>query len=167
MVARAHVRSGGPAAPRRPHLIVASRAVGSQTVLDAGRAKAYRPLPARRRTAALNAALRAYERGDFFEAHELLEPAWMGTDDPGERALHQGIIKLAAAYVHGVRGNPRGIEKNLVGARDRLVGADGARAARAGIDLDGLLGAIDDRLAAVRRNDAAAFDPPRIRRTDT
>ena len=25
--------------------------------------------------------LAAYERGDFFEAHELLEPAWMGTDD--------------------------------------------------------------------------------------
>ena len=144
---------------------MARRAVGSRTVLDAGRAKAYRPLPARRRTAALNAALRAYERGDFFEAHELLEPAWMGTDDPGERALHQGLIKLAAAYVHSVRGNPRGIEKNLAGARERLVGADGARAATAGIDLESLLGAIDDRLAAVRRHDAAAFDPPRIRRT--
>jgi predicted metal-dependent hydrolase len=145
---------------------VASRPDGSGTVLDAGRAKAYRPLPARRRTAALTAAIRAYERGDFFQAHELLEPAWMGTDDLGERALHQGLIKLAAAYVHGVRGNPRGIEKNLVGARERLAGADGDRAAAAGIDLVSLLGAIDDRLAALRRHDAAAFDPPRIRRTD-
>ena len=32
----------------------------------------------------------------------------MGTDDPAERELIQGLIKLAAADVHGVRGNPRG-----------------------------------------------------------
>jgi predicted metal-dependent hydrolase len=145
---------------------VAARADRGGTILDAGRAKAYRPLTARRRTAALNAALRAYERGDFFEAHELLEPAWMGTDDLGERALHQGLIKLAAAYVHSVRGNPRGIEKNLVGARQRLADADRDRAAAAGIDVESLLGSIDDRLDAVRRNDDAAFEPPRIRRTD-
>ena len=39
----------------------------------------------------------------------------MGTDDPGERAFLQGLIKLAAAYVHDVRGNPTGIVKNLTG----------------------------------------------------
>ncbi len=59
-----------------------------------GRAKAYRPLPATERAAALEAGLAAYERGDFFEAHELLEPAWMGTPDLPERAAapgpHQG-----------------------------------------------------------------------------
>ena len=43
-----------------------------------GRAKAYRPLPASERVAAMEAGLAAYRRGDFFEAHELLEPAWMG-----------------------------------------------------------------------------------------
>ena len=59
----------------------------------------------------------AWERGDFFAAHEALEPAWMGTDDLGERALHQGLIKIAAAYVHAVRHNPTGIAKNLAGAR--------------------------------------------------
>ena len=41
----------------------------------------------------------------------------MGTDDLAERALHQGLIKLAAAYVHAVRDNPTGIAKNLAGAR--------------------------------------------------
>ena len=41
----------------------------------------------------------------------------MGTDDLVERALLQGLIKLAAAYVHGVRGNPAGIDRNLEGAR--------------------------------------------------
>jgi len=85
-----------------------------------GRAKAYRPLPAEERAAAFEAGLAAYDRGDYFEAHELLEPAWMGTDDLAERALLQGLIKLAAAYVHSVRGNPAGISRNLEGARSRL-----------------------------------------------
>src|SRR3989337_2120297 len=85
-----------------------------------GRAKAYRPLPEATRAAALEAGLAAYREGDFFEAHELLEPAWMGTDVPADRALLQGLIKLAAAYVHAVRGNPRGIVRNLEGARARL-----------------------------------------------
>ena len=155
---------GGPGDGRSPTSGATPARPG--TVLQGGRPKAYRPLPAEARRRAYDAALEAYERGDFFEAHELLEPAWMGTDDLGERALHQGLIKLAAAYVHGVRGNPRGIEKNLVGARDRLAGADRARAAAAGIDLESLLGAIDRRLEAVRRNDRSAFEPPPIRRTE-
>jgi predicted metal-dependent hydrolase len=116
-----------------------------------GRAKAYRPLPEADRAAALAAGLHAYQEGDFFEAHELLEPAWMGTDVPADRALLQGLIKLAAAYVHAVRGNPAGIVRNLQGARARLVESDEERLA-AGLpdpwlDVPGLVAAIDLRLA--------------------
>jgi hypothetical protein len=116
-----------------------------------GRAKAYRPLPEADRAAALAAGLRAYEEGDFFEAHELLEPAWMGTDVPADRALLQGLIKLAAAYVHAVRRNPTGLVRNLQGARARLVEADEERRA-AGLpdpwlDIQGLVAAVDLRLA--------------------
>lgn len=112
-----------------------------------GRAKAYRPLPVADRVAGVQAGLEAYDRGDYFEAHELMEPAWMGSDDPAERSLIQGLIKLAAADVHGVRGNPRGIARNLEGARDRLREALAAEA-DAGVDLDlpVLLDAIDRRL---------------------
>jgi hypothetical protein len=85
-----------------------------------GRSKAYRPLPRSERAAAVRAGLEAYDRGDFFLAHELLEPAWMGTDDVRERAFIQGLIKLAAADVHGVRGNPAGVARNLEGALERL-----------------------------------------------
>jgi predicted metal-dependent hydrolase len=115
-----------------------------------GRAKAYRPLPAARRATAVRAGLEAYDRGDYFEAHELLEPAWMGSDDPAERSLLQGLIKLAAADVHGVRGNPRGIARNLEGARDRLresADGDGGRRIGLEVDLPALLAAIDARLA--------------------
>ena len=44
----------------------------------------------------------------------------MGSDDLEERALHQGLIKVAAAYVHAVRHNPAGIARNLTGARLHL-----------------------------------------------
>ena len=137
------------------------------TVVQNGRAKAYRPLPVEARRSAYVAALEAYERGDFFEAHELLEPAWMGTDDLAERALHQGLIKLAAAFVHGVRGNPKGIAKNLVGARDHLTAAIGSvPAATSGLDVVALVGAIDDRLARLAADPTdATIDPPALPRT--
>lgn len=116
-----------------------------------GRAKAYRPIPEQERSAALAAGLAAYARGDFFAAHEHLEPAWMGSDDPAQRALLQGLIKLAAAYVHEVRGNPTGIVRNLQGARARLGEAGQDRGLAGGLDswldLPGLIAAIDLRLA--------------------
>jgi len=137
----------------------------AQTVVQGGRAKAYRPIPAADRQAAFAAALAAYDRGDFFLTHELLEPAWMGTDDLPERELYQGLIKLAAAFVHSVRGNPRGIARNLEGARDRLAAADAA-GRTAGLDLADLLAAIDDRLARLASDpDASPIEPPSLRRT--
>jgi predicted metal-dependent hydrolase len=133
------------------------------TIRENGRAKAYRPLPIAARRAALAQALGAYGRGDFFLAHELLEPAWMGSQDPGVRALHSGLIKLAAAFVHAIRGNPAGVEKNLVGARERLL-----RAAPAGpsfgVDVAGVLEQVDACRTAVRRG---AVPPPiEIRRVE-
>lgn len=119
-----------------------------QVVVGAdGRAKAYRPLPPDERIAAVTAGLEAYEAGDFFEAHELMEPAWMGTADLAERSLIQGLIKVAAADVHAVRGNPAGVRRNLEGARDRL--ASGLDGTITGVEVDvaGLLAAIDARLA--------------------
>ncbi len=141
-------------------------AIPNGTVLQGGRPKAYRPIPAAARREAFDQAVDAYERGDYFLAHELLEPAWMGTDDTAERELYQGLIKLAAAFVHGVRGNPRGIAKNLDGARNRLSAAAGGRTARAcGIDIAGLLIAIDERQELLAGGASAAdVAPPPLRR---
>jgi hypothetical protein len=126
------------------------------------RAKAYRPLPAEQRRAAFEAGLAAYQRGDFFAAHEALEPAWMGSDDLAERALHQGVIKVAAAGVHSVRGNAAGVVKNLEGARRHLLLAGGAGQAF-GVDVSVLLAAIDTRLAEPSTVTTGAA--PEIRRT--
>ena len=117
------------------------------TVLQGGRRKAYRPMSPEERDEAFARGVAAYERGDFFEAHEHLEPAWMGTADPAERNLHQGLIKLAAAFVHAVRGNPAGVAKNLQGARERLADALVDDVEDRGLDLREILGDIDVRLA--------------------
>jgi len=123
------------------------------TIRENGRAKAYRPLPEAARRAAFASALEAYERGDFFLAHELLEPAWMGASDPAERALHSGLIKIAAAFVHAVRGNAAGVTKNLEGARTRL--RNGLAAGPDfGIDVAAVLAQVDASLAGVRRGDS-------------
>ncbi len=119
----------------------------ARTIVQGGRAKAYRPMAAAARHAAFEAGLAAYGQGDFFLAHELLEPPWMGARDLAERELIQGVIKLAAAFVHGARSNPAGIEKNLLGARQRL--AAGVEAGpRLGLDVEELLRRVDAWLAA-------------------
>lgn len=132
----------------------------SGRIRQGGRDKAYRPLPVATRREAFAEGLAAWERGDYFAAHEALEPAWMGTDDLAERALHQGLIKVAAAYVHAVRRNPAGIAKNLAGARSHLAGS-GAAGAAWGVDVPALIAAIDDRLD----DPGLASTPPPIRRT--
>jgi predicted metal-dependent hydrolase len=126
------------------------------------RYKAYRPLTVTVRREAFEAGLAAYARGDYFEAHEDLEPAWMGSDDLVERALHQGLIKVAAGYVHAVRGNPAGLVKNLEGARRHLTLA-GPAAQAWGVDLPTLLADLDARLAGP--DVIATIPAPVIRRT--
>jgi hypothetical protein len=76
----------------------------------------------------------------------------MGTSDLAERALYQGLIKIAAGYVHAVRGNPIGVARNLSGARAHLDTSqrlDPEVARAADIDLIRLMGGLDDRLMAV------------------
>jgi predicted metal-dependent hydrolase len=122
------------------------------------------------RKAAIAAGLAAYRAGDFFEAHELWEPAWMGTDVAADRSLLQGLIKLAAAYVHDARGNPAGIARNLEGARSRL--AEASEDAAPGTlpaawpGLHGLLDAIDARLADLAEHQAGPTLPaPQLPKT--
>ena len=138
------------------------------TILDHGRAKAYRPIPAAERRAALAAALAAWRRDDWFEAHEVLEPAWMGADDPDERDLYSGLIKLAAAYVHRARGNAAGMAKNLGGAETRLARVASRHERFQGVAVGPLLVEVRSRLAtAGGRADLAVPPPPIVTEEDS
>lgn len=130
---------------------------GDGLVIQAdGRAKVHRPLPIPDRAAAVRAGFRHYEAGEAFEAHEAWEPAWMGTDDLAERAVLQGLIKVAAAEVHGRRRNAPGVVRNLEGALERLRYAREARRTSvpgARLDLAGLIDRAEGRLVIARAGD--------------
>jgi predicted metal-dependent hydrolase len=148
VTADAERRAGGPSR--------AGGVLGPARVVDPrGRAKVLRPLPPDDREAAVARGLAAYARGDFYLAHEELEPAWMAAADPGERELLGGLIKVAAAFVHASRGNPAGARTNLRGARERLAGA-AAVGHDGGLDLPALLAAVDARLAQLEAGPVAA-----------
>ena len=49
-------------------------------------------------------------RGEYFEAHEVIEAAWRA--EPGEiRVLYQGILQVAVVYYHLTRQNYPGARK--------------------------------------------------------
>ena len=85
----------------------------------------------------------------------------MGASDPAERDLYQGLIKLAAAFVHDSRGNAAGVAKNLRGARELLAaGADVGRAE--GLDIEAVVRDIDLALADEVGAAASGIPIPRI-----
>lgn len=67
-----------------------------------------------------NAFWELWERGEFFEAHEVLEDAWRREQDPERKLFFQGLIHCAVALVHHERENPIGARRQLAKAQDKL-----------------------------------------------
>lgn len=77
--------------------------------------------------------LELFNQGDYFEAHEHLELAWMNSPSP-ERDLYQGLLQVGVGYFQIKRGNYRGALKmfkrgrrNLQPLPDQLLGIDVAQ----------------------------------------
>jgi predicted metal-dependent hydrolase len=68
------------------------------------------------RGAALAAFLTSFDRGAFFEAHEILETFWVGYRGD-DRDFYRGLIQAAVALHHESTGNAIGAKR--VGARAR------------------------------------------------
>jgi predicted metal-dependent hydrolase len=51
-----------------------------------------------------------FNRGDFFEAHEVWEDLWHDTAGP-DRRFFQGLIQAAVAVYHAGNGNARGARR--------------------------------------------------------
>jgi predicted metal-dependent hydrolase len=73
----------------------------------------------RARLEELYRALDEFNRGWWFESHETLEDLWMVTPLP-DRTFFQGIIQLAAAFVHYARREHPGVIKLLGFALEKL-----------------------------------------------
>lgn len=68
----------------------------------------------------LEAGIACFNAGHYWEAHEQWEAVWLLAQEP-ERSLLQGLIQAAAALVHWQRGNRRGLWRNWMKARPRLI----------------------------------------------
>jgi hypothetical protein len=58
---------------------------------------------------AIEAGIRRFDAGRFFEAHELFEQVWRAPDvDPADRPFWKGVTQVAVGFCHVQRGNARG-----------------------------------------------------------
>src|SRR5437870_4368944 len=60
-----------------------------------------------------------FNRGDFFEAHEVWESLWMDTAG-SDRAFYQGLIQAAVGLCHFCNGNLRGAVKLYHSSHDYM-----------------------------------------------
>ena len=99
--------------------------------------------------------VRLYHAGAHWHAHEVLEDLWRATRDPERRRFYQGIIQLAAAFVHAERGNMRGVRRLLAKAAAKL---EAVSSPCLGLDVAALLRAMGGAADEAR---AAEADPRR------
>jgi uncharacterized protein len=91
----------------------------------------------------LEAGIELFNAGRYFEAHEVLEQAWLAEHGP-VRLLYQGVLQVGVGLHHARRGNRRGALALLDRGMARL---DRFRPACLGLDVERLL---DDMQSARR-----------------
>jgi uncharacterized protein len=62
-----------------------------------------------------------FNRGDYFEAHEVWEDLWHDTTGP-DRRFYQGLIQAAVAVYHAGNGNARGARRLFHSGRKYMSG---------------------------------------------
>ncbi len=93
---------------------------------------------------AVNLGISRFNDERFWEAHEVLEGVWKNALE-GERDLVQGIILVAAAFVHHQKFEDRICISIMARARDKLANSGGAYF---GIDIDRLRAKISEIIDA-------------------
>jgi len=93
-----------------------------------------------------------FNRGDFFEAHEVWESIWLEEHGP-DRQFYQGLIQAAVGLCHFCNGNVRGAAKLYRSSRDYLARYG---AAHHGMDLAGFATQMEHCFAEL----TAAAEPP-------
>jgi len=63
--------------------------------------------------------IRLFNRGEFFECHEVLEEVWTAEHGP-RRLFLQSLIHIAVGFYHHGRGNPAGAVRQLRKALRKL-----------------------------------------------
>jgi predicted metal-dependent hydrolase len=102
----------------------------------------------------------AFNRGQYFEAHELWEEAW-GELVGGERIFVQGLIQIAAGLHHLQQRRPRPAAGLLRKGLEKV--SRGVPATLAHLPIEALAGAVAGLLADLAVADAPLPDPTTLR----
>ena len=94
-------------------------------------------------------AVRLFDAGNYFGAHEAWETCWGFAKGTDEEVFFKGLAQLGAGYTHWLRGNPHGVVALLGRALERI--GDRGPTHR-GLDVE----AFSRRLEDLRRQAAAA-----------
>ena len=96
-----------------------------------------------------------FNRGEFFDAHEVLEDVWRASPPPEKKFL-QGLIQVAVGLHHHSRGNLAGA-RSLLARAHRNLSAYPAR--HGGIDLAGLRAQVEQWVEALEHGSLAPALP--------
>jgi uncharacterized protein len=108
-------------------------------------------------TEQLRAAMREFNAGRFFEAHECLEELLDDASD-ADFELLLGLIQVAVGY-HKLTSGHDGGARLLAMGRAKL---DTAGGTQAGLDIAGLRSGVDADLARLESGHPAELAPPRL-----
>ncbi len=76
-------------------------------------------MDAARKTETFWRGIECFNRREFFTCHELLEEIWLEESEP-EKPYYQGLIQVAAAFHHFLKGNRAGTESLLRAGVEKL-----------------------------------------------
>ena len=101
-----------------------------------------------------------FNRGDYFDAHEVWEGLWLDCP-PADRRFYQSLIQAAVALYHWGRGNHPGARRLFHSGRAYMAPY---RPAHRGLDVDRFWLAVERRLAPALGEPAAPppADPPAV-----
>lgn len=85
--------------------------------------------------------IRYFTAGNHWRAHEVLAELWRGTREEQRRRFYQGLVQLAAAFIHAERGNMTGVQRLLGKAAENL---NDVPSRYLGMDVPALVRAIAD-----------------------
>ncbi len=103
-------------------------------------------------------AMRLFDAGNYFGAHEAWETCWGFAKGTEEEEFFKGLAQLGAGYTHWLRGNPHGVVALLGRAMSRI-GSRGAT--HRGLDADSFARRLEDlRIQAGRAERERTPLPP-------
>ena len=104
-------------------------------------------------------AIRYFDDGQFFEAHEAWESCWNQTKEGSDEEFFKGLSQLGAGYTHYRRGNARGASALMRRGLGRIA-PYGPR--HRGLDVMALVAAASGHAAAMEAATQAGAEPPSI-----